>query len=1201
MTHDIICANCGTKLGERVDESMRILRFPQDMANSFALLAGGLGATICPHCDEILRTGMHDIVVGHLGQVVIGLQDHAPPAVEHKVRAGLGPVAAEAQIARGAREFRTMLVGVLIQPVAQAMNAFAAADKQFDWVADHVDELGPEFFQMLYLMGSGAVPLYTTPMADGHSPDTRAFVRDEQAPDAARHVVRRKEARDHHALTTARLVVLLLAYFAQSAIEARSLAPLAQDLPAKIPAIALAGEVLAAAAGNLGELVERCGTEGRGWRLCRYIHEAAWALLCHAHKVTNPRIADWTKCYVTYDASRRLDGNGEELIPPLEVLRATLDRPLFWQLVRQVGRSVSGETDEAQRNRQRGALLEAAGHVYPDELVRNVPVEYRAKEDIPDEQVEQQTRDLLRQWLGTEHELVRMPAILAGLARERPHLVAPLASRLVEADDPPLDDSTRLRLLRCAIEHLNRNGQLGAALQLADKGLAFLGGGEGDGDEALADVRSRFINERGNCLRYRGKLEEAMECYVQAGKVLGTGLDDADQRVLQGNVAIVLRDLHRYPQAIEIFAKLQQYADPAQRRGFVVSHALCLMEMGQLAHGLALMEQNTNLLGGATVQEHDVVEYCTLMSALRAYAGRLDEARELLEQMQDEARRRNYHLTGLLLRELALRGVQPGVAPTDEQLACIDTQCELLAALQGKQLGAMVLSAVRSLDSALVATQQHERAEALLRVLVESGDPAVSPRAWILSLMAARHAERRGDLDEAARDLDAALFDFQVGIDGAVASGDVHSFASLQWLDARELAARSLALSSSDQQADQRRWRHAADALAAPVLSSRLRRSAGLAPALDEPDEEDARLGALLDGPAAAVLQVVATGDDIVVLRTTRDDLGRLHTQPHRLGVAPDEATRIARVLSFHLMRADPQAVDLGLDQVVGWPQLAPRIRGAFAGLDPERPIRVVAGLLQEPSIVLALAGSHSVGFLPSLAAAVALHARGAATAHVRPRTLFGFAVWFDRERADEAAALATVTGEVDRLAASHGLQVRHVAGVQGTREQLLSGLADSDATWIACHGHVRREAESVDLLVAAQGRLPPADLRRTAASRRDEHVVGWQSMAALKGASRFVLSSACDSGLTLVNPGGERLGLERALFPAGTAAFVAPLWPVPTVHIQVVAARLMDAWLAAPRTPLAVHLRRVRNDCIGEGVPPLAADALAVFGDLSA
>ena len=69
--------------------------------------------------------------------------------------------------------------------------------------------------------------------------------------------------------------------------------------------------------------------------------------------------------------------------------------------------------------------------------------------------------------------------------------------------------------------------------------------------------------------------------------------------------------------------------------------------------------------------------------------------------------------------------------------------------------------------------------------------------------------------------------------------------------------------------------------------------------------------------------------------------------------------------------------------------------------------------------------------------------------------------------------------------------------------------------------------------------------------------------------------------------------------YSAGTLAFVAPQWPVPTVEVQDCALAMVRQWLSDPRR--VARDRRLpgsERTAAQSQTPPLAAKALAVFGD---
>jgi hypothetical protein len=66
----------------------------------------------------------------------------------------------------------------------------------------------------------------------------------------------------------------------------------------------------------------------------------------------------------------------------------------------------------------------------------------------------------------------------------------------------------------------------------------------------------------------------------------------------------------------------------------------------------------------------------------------------------------------------------------------------------------------------------------------------------------------------------------------------------------------------------------------------------------------------------------------------------------------------------------------------------------------------------------------------------------------------------------------------------------------------------------------------------------------------------------------------------------------------AGTLAYIAPQWPVPTVAMQDITTGLLDNWLGTRDQSVAKSVFLQRKAAIAAGYPALAAEAFAVFGD---
>lgn len=1198
MASSIACVHCGSNVAADVQEAAIVTKFLDDPLSSVAVLQRGLGAVACPVCSLPTSTPLHHIVLEH-GRAVVGVRPEragnrylllTAQLVKHLQRLGIRPIVAE-----NAKSFRRLVISELMEPYGHLMNQFRASTNQTEWVRLNEAKLQPRFFVAMWLGTTGAMPVYM----QEHQRDMElkpAFVPDELAPDDARHVVRRQEAIAHIERDIGRLIGINLGLFASQCVESeRSLAPL-DRLAQRLPAVVLTDRILSHVAEMIGEVVEHFeAMQTLDSIVMSYMIEAALALTCMAKEEDNPRRAQWSQRYLIYDLQRRLVNHDDALLPPVETLRRSLDSAAFWHTFRGLFRQTVSEPDSDHRKQVVKALFESAERVFPSELLAQVPLATRIDESLNDREAMDEARRILRRALGPPLNEIELEAAIAGVCRTHPAIATPLATEL--ASGGTLGDDLRVLSMYCQfIEHLNGNGH-------PDVAIGLIGAGEDvmsrldDGQESRA-ARAHFLNEVGNCLRFEGRLANAQECYELALDLIGGNQATPDRRVAVRNLAIVLRDQHRYVPATKLLEELLADASSAELPGLVTSLAICLSEVGLDRKALALMETHAPHLSGRAAFERDVIAYATEQAFLLARLGRLQEAHDLLSRgsLRAEAARRNFHATAITARDIELRLGNYDQANRDR---LIEEQFAAFDGLQVHRFGVQLMMALQGLVALLVDTGQQKRAERLVRDFAESLDPEVEPRKWLLHRLVSRQAELRGS-PASALELEQAVLDFQRGISTAAFSGDVREFLSPQSAEIRDLVATALSIKEHDDAATTRLWRHAADLAAAPVLTARLRHAASLPVGFYAPDEEDARVEALLASRVCALVQVVASGDSLRFVRTKRSGPNSLQSDLVDPGITLAEADRMARMLAFHLVRADPTASDLGLASLRGWPQFAERVRKGFAGLPEERWTVVIAGPVQEAALALALSGSRPLSFVPSLAAATALRERNKCLHSSRlPQKLFAFATWFTQEHPDEAAALASVADHVAQMGQRYGLDVSSVTASEATKERMLDGLASCDVAWIACHGRVRRDAATVELLVAADGRLPPANLAIGPSHIDERHAVGWEALVALAQAPAVVISSACDSGLAITNTAGERLGLERALLPAGTAVFIAPLWPVPTVAIQSIVRRLLDAWISQPDVAWTEHLHRIRVACLREGAPALAAEALSVFGEL--
>ncbi len=106
--------------------------------------------------------------------------------------------------------------------------------------------------------------------------------------------------------------------------------------------------------------------------------------------------------------------------------------------------------------------------------------------------------------------------------------------------------------------------------------------------------------------------------------------------------------------------------------------------------------------------------------------------------------------------------------------------------------------------------------------------------------------------------------------------------------------------------------------------------------------------------------------------------------------------------------------------------------------------------------------------------------------------------------------------------------QASRLSGAKATCGAVAEALDGAELAHVASHGRFRADSPMFSSLQLADGPLTVYDLE------------------ALKDAPKVLILSACDSGLSDVQPGDELMGLAAALFALGTRTLIASVAPVP-------------------------------------------------------
>jgi tetratricopeptide (TPR) repeat protein len=1191
------CSNCNAHVCDQGANAALMVRFPHDVLHCYTALANGPGSAMCPNCSHINTFDFLSIIVKNGAAAIIGVPEGKSELEETAVRARDMLLSSapelEVTVTTTNRDFKRAFLAAFVTPAVVLLNEFSVSKRDLKWMQGREDHFDYAFFTALWLTLTGVVQVFTR-QADEY--DGAPFVPHEQAPDDARNLVAKREALRNNAETAGAMLGTLLISMAASLPPDGSVAALTARLAVLMPGVFLEDEVLAAAAETIGDMSELLHQDAAALPF-QYMLELVMAMLCHTYHKTNPRRAEWTEIAFLYEFLLREAGVEAAYVPEPDVMRATLDEQRYWQVmaafVKRRGLNQLGPTSQDALAR----LAETVVRIYPDELQARMRLGIKPVAGTTSAQFLATCKKSIDTALNPIN--VNLVGLYLHSLYDQAPDVLPDAARFVRqrmAQLPETALAARCYMLCVLIEYLNKSGHAGDAYDISTDLEALIE------DPALAQTEpvacAVALNELGNCRRMAEQYREALALYDHSLALLDVGADDPRARVAMRNRAIVLRELHFYTEAMQVCNALLPYATSTEKRGIIVTQATCLLEMGQSVAASKLLEPQAGELDTVGFEAENVLSVIALLGFLRLQAGRVSEARALLLPAVATATKLKFYSLLLVADLSSLHPDSQQDVPLQD--AAIDSLHATLIRVGGGSLDWLVMSVIVSLDHVMTVRGQAERAEQLIRELVERADFELSPRCWQLSLLAAAHAECRGDLARRRADVLAAMLGFQLGLANAAAADDIASYSSPQGQATAHMVTEALDLFSRDE-CESFALLLAADLRATPVLTSRLRRLVQLPPPLADSQAEHDRLQRLLQATPAVVLQFVGDGQQLSLVCTALDQHGRLQSRVERLPVGQPMVEKAAKSLSFALKTSQTAVRGQGSAHVTGWQELASVLAGLTADLPEGTPLVVVAGPVGEAAISLSIGHRHPVCFVSSVGALISLRERRLASGELdawRPSRLFTFAAWFDREKPAQVEALAAVAESGAALASAFGLESEHASGKEASGPRLMAGLERADLAWLACHGRILSGAESVDLYVAAGGNLPAADLNQLNESNRSAHLVNWQALAGLAAAPRVVVSSACDSGLTTTNPGGERLGLERPLFGAGAIVLAAPLWPVPTREIQQQVGSIMQHWLAEPDTSFALQAWRARRASIAAGMTALAADAVAVFGD---
>lgn len=887
---------------------------------------------------------------------------------------------------------------------------------------------------------------------------------------------------------------------------------------------------------------------------------AALAELADATVLNTPRRDEWSRALFLAEAGRAEDAVGLLVDPGLA--RRTIDAGTVLQAARELARDAEGggyfpATEPGRRSR--AALTRLLGEA----------VAGRSEAPLLD----------LGETIDQSVVTAAWPRVLSALPEAAPMRALIRTARAAALDIPALirggaevvAAAAPERRAAFAIEAARALYFAPAAVLAVQERLGFA---EGAADAALPGEMAWSL--RSQTAEARRELGEITASLAIWQSLVETAPAKAHRHQAQQGVGSCLRQLGRFKEALGILSQVIAEGDPDRRIMATNALATTLFAAGRGEEARAAFEAELDTLRAQPFDWVPVSQFLSMYAQLLWHAEDPEARRWVTEA-----------------RRSAIASGAPDIVATMDRLLGQETPAfaaAFAAATAPEAIAALALNEA----ARRMAAKDRDGAECLLAEGCRRIAPHEPPELWMMLIW---RATLVWDPDDPGP-LDALLGD-AIGVLerllARVAASDPEALLAPTGDSRQRLVACAMAAHSAGLR-DAAFVRHAADLVMAPVLTARLRHAIpGAGPLTAE------ALATLWRETPCILVQVVTDAGRLTLILSQPAGDGRDDVRLVDLDIEPGAARRTARALAAHVKYRLGDGRQLGLDRIAGWEALAGAIRDALGAHAGWSRLAICPGELGSLVFSLALDPPWTICFVPSLTALLALRARRRALPEglgFMPGRMADFAVWQEGDPPAVVAALQGTEADGRGVAAKHRLGYAIRAGRKATAPALLRLLAWSDLVRIACHGRIDAASESFELLVAADGELPPKSLIEEQREAARPHRLEQRSLRAARDVAPYVLSSACCSGAVTLSRSGERIGLERALFVGGTIAFCAPQWDVDAAEMRDQLAMVLDTWFNNDAAGLDAVTSQIAWIGGQQGVRPAITRALAVFGD---
>jgi tetratricopeptide (TPR) repeat protein len=1125
------------------------------------------------------------------------------PEIAIELRAGFEKIASRydgsrIEIITDAAQYQKQLAAAISGLVLPRLNGYSLARERGDtetetWFRENEDQLDRDFFAGALLFEQQAIPFTALSVKSGEKDPTSEEVLQVLHDRVRAMLVLRALGLARHLATEGLLGSI-------EKIVARVIYPdTVDDYTVKL----------------LAEAVSHNEQTDMTPSLHNYAYHAVLAAICDLAKRENPRQPHWAGWYTAFELKRRMSGDQSSfqgLVVAPAFARRTIAPEQFWDQLAPRIRAAMQQGDEAML----GTLFGFAKDLGLEDLPRwvsngIVPI----LDELPEEQLQSAIEEVFLPLVLQNPEVFGAArSLLRGLAKRNLPLLMAFGQKLRASmlADGQVDQSIWVTCYMSEI--LNERLLHRLAMQVVDTWIAELKAVH-SWPPASTETYVALLTEEGNGLRHTGNPQAALERYDLCRQLLPDDLNVSDVRTNERNRAIVLRETGQVRESLSALSRLLPHASAAERGLISSSLAACLGVLGQLHQAEQTLQRAlADLPEGRMV---DSIRLSLLMN-LASLARQQDDfelAGAAALEAAKIARRQHNLWMELLAIGLASSTADQLEREGAQRFEWIDTALTIVGSVS-RMPEAFLPPPRYDIPLRGFLAELHEakgdvaEAERILEQALARYSESGSDQLWELWAALARYAQRQRK-SELAR---SRLLEARRAVMGIVtqveAEGDPFALMVekdlLQYMMAEEFltAYRESKISAAD-------LRLVADFQASVVLSRHL------SPLWKAGEDAEMSMSATLDYDERHLGQLVAqltpSGEQIGVVQAFEATSGLYLLLTT---IAPNHVTstllplrlegnviaQLIRHTSFRLDQCRPAQRNNPLEQVPGWQEFVAALRNELSVcVSPGTHLCIIPGPLSGLPLQMALGQDYPLSYAPSLAIAQLLRTRRLQMrggARWRPGTVSDFVVWRVGERPGVIEHFQSASAAIEEKLSALGVHYTRTAGIGGTRAALFQALQTSECVRLSCHGRARAGNLRFELLVAAEGQLPPRDDTALDSERGQRFLVDWQAIGELHICAPLVFSAACASGMAISLRGGERIGLERPLLRAGTVSYVAPQWPVPVAQIQPLINRIMTRYLADLSQPLARVVFEEANAAGAEGVPEWVARSVAVHGD---